>query len=162
MNSGEAVNQVRAAIKSLQNVERFLVGEAPDGPPAAALAKIAWGKGGQKNRKVQRSPIPVDFARYLSRFDSGPIVDCPLARKTISTRLHDAGQGITAKDLRKTCGTRWALRVHPFALKAMMRHKSLETTMTYYVDLATDEVADQFWQDVHADVHAARVGHNRA
>jgi hypothetical protein len=35
--------------------------------------------------------------------------------------------------------------VLPAVLKKMMRHSSIETTMSYYVDLDAAEVADQLW-----------------
>ena len=55
------------------------------------------------------------------------------------------GKFATAHDLRRAFGTRWAKRVMPAVLKKMMRHSSIETTMSYYVDLDAAEVADQLW-----------------
>ena len=117
---------------------------------------IAWLKGGQKSGRVERSPIAPDFARYLARFKSGSVVGTKLAFQTIKNRLNLVGNGITAHDLRKTFGTRWALKVHPITLKAMMRHRTIETTLKYYVDLEADKVADQLWESVHANVHEHR------
>ena len=45
----------------------------------------------------------------------------------------------SAHDLRRSFGTRWAKRVLPPVLKLLMRHSSIATTMTYYVDIDTDE-----------------------
>lgn len=106
---------------------------------------LCWHEGSQKSKRIERTPVTPDFARYLSRYPDGPIVNCTLARKTISTRIKNAGQGVTSHDLRKTFGTRWALRVHPFVLKTMMRHKSIETTMEYYIDIDRNEIAAQIW-----------------
>lgn len=39
----------------------------------------------------------------------------------------------SAQDLRRTFGTRWAPHVTPQQLQELMRHKSIETTMKYYV-----------------------------
>jgi hypothetical protein len=37
------------------------------------------------------------------------------------------------------------MRVKPATLKLMMRHKTIETTMDYYVDLDSDDVAAELW-----------------
>ena len=46
----------------------------------------------------------------------------------------------------KTLGTRWASRVKPATLQLLMRHKSIETTLKYYVNQDADEVADELWK----------------
>ena len=51
----------------------------------------------------------------------------------------------SAHDLRRSFGTRWASRVKPATLQLLMRHKSIETTLKYYVAQDADEVADQLW-----------------
>jgi hypothetical protein len=56
-----------------------------------------------------------------------------------------AGKFASAHDLRRTFGTRWAKLVMPAVLKRLMRHSAIQTTMTYYVDLDSAEVADQLW-----------------
>ena len=48
-----------------------------------------------------------------------------------------------ADDLRRSFGTRWASRVKPARLPLLMRHKSIETTMKYYVCQNSDDVADE-------------------
>lgn len=60
--------------------------------------------------------------------------------------VNDKGKFATAHDLRRSFGTRWALRVHPMILQRIMRHKSIETTMRYYVALDADDVADELWK----------------
>ena len=37
------------------------------------------------------------------------------------------------------------LRVKPATLQVLMRHRSIETTMKYYVDQDADDVADELW-----------------
>ena len=49
-------------------------------------------------------------------------------------------------DLRRSFGNRWASRVKPPVLQRLMRHASIQTTLTYYVDLDADEVADGLWE----------------
>ena len=55
------------------------------------------------------------------------------------------GKFASAHDLRRAFGTRWAKRVMPAVLRRLMRHSSIQTTMAYYVDLDSAEVADQLW-----------------
>jgi integrase len=56
------------------------------------------------------------------------------------------GKHGSAHDLRRAFGTRWAPRIKPATLKLLMRHKSIETTLKYYVAQDADEVADELWQ----------------
>ena len=51
----------------------------------------------------------------------------------------------SAHDLRRSFGTRWASRVMPATLQLMMRHKSIETTLKYYVSRDADVVAEELW-----------------
>lgn len=54
----------------------------------------------------------------------------------------EAGKYVTAHDLRRSFGTRWALRVHPLVLKKLMRHETLDTTLRFYVDLDDSQITD--------------------
>lgn len=51
----------------------------------------------------------------------------------------------SAHDLRRTFGSRWALRLKPAVLQQLMRHESIETTMGYYVELDSEDLADAIW-----------------
>lgn len=53
----------------------------------------------------------------------------------------------TAHDLRRSFGTRWAARVKPATLQLLMRHRSIETTMKYYVSQNSDDIADELWAE---------------
>ncbi|MBA4106846.1 MAG: hypothetical protein C0485_13930 [Pirellula sp.] len=46
-----------------------------------------------------------------------------------------------AHDFRRAFGTRWSKRVMPAVLKQLMRHASIETTMSYYVEHNADDVS---------------------
>jgi len=59
---------------------------------------------------------------------------------------HAAGKFASAHDLRRSFGTRWSGRVKPATLQLLMRHKSIETTLKYYVEQDADEVADELWR----------------
>lgn len=51
----------------------------------------------------------------------------------------------SAHDLRRSFGTRWALRVKPFCLKELMRHSNILTTMRYYIEIEAQELANAIW-----------------
>jgi integrase len=57
------------------------------------------------------------------------------------------GKYASAQDLRRSFGTRWASRVKPATLQLLMQHKSIETTMKYYVCQDSDDVADELWSE---------------
>jgi integrase len=118
---------------------------------------IQWPVGSHKARKADLTPIPPDLTRFLARESNriGRVFPMPLAPKTIGKRLSHAGRlakvrvsnskFLSAHDLRRTFGNRWALRVHPLVLRAMMRHTSMETTLRYYVDLRLDQLGEALW-----------------
>lgn len=64
----------------------------------------------------------------------------------------EAQKYATAHDFRRAFGSRWARQVAPAVLKQLMRHKSIDTTMKYYVDLDADDVADALWSK-HAPIN---------
>lgn len=43
-------------------------------------------------------------------------------------------------------GYRWSRRIMPAELKELMRHASIETTMTYYVGQNAETTAQSLWQ----------------
>ncbi len=53
----------------------------------------------------------------------------------------------SAHDLRRTYGTRWANRIMPAKLQILMRHKSIETTLAYYVGIQADDLAADLWRE---------------
>jgi len=59
----------------------------------------------------------------------------------------------SAHDLRRSFGTRWAKTLKPAVLMVLMRHENIDTTMAYYVDFDSDEIADELWA-VHAAANA--------
>ena len=73
------------------------------------------------------------------------------------SRLTKKGQWLpkyaSAHDLRRSFGDRWSHRVMPAVLMQLMRHKSIETTMKYYVGRNTERLANEIW-----DAFAANSG----
>lgn len=72
---------------------------------------------------------------------------------------HSRTKYASAHDLRRAFGTRWAVQVAPAVLQKLMRHSSIETTMKYYVDLDTDDIADQLWakfDGAHTSAHTSK------
>ena len=66
---------------------------------------------------------------------------------TKTTKKSDAPQNrfASAHDLRRSFGTRWAMRVKPLVLKELMRHVSIKTTEDYYVEFDSEELGDLIW-----------------
>lgn len=52
----------------------------------------------------------------------------------------------SAHDLRRSAGTRWAARVMPSVLQAMMRHASPTTTAKFYTDQAGEPILAAVWE----------------
>lgn len=129
--------------------------------------KIRWHAEGQKNRLDALTPITPDFYNWLQERKAkvGPVFQLktmhPLKGEVLSSLgtvvkkvsaigresgvLVSKSKHATAHDLRRTFGSRWALKVHPIVLKTMMRHSTIETTMKYYIEIDSDKVADTLW-----------------
>ncbi len=58
----------------------------------------------------------------------------------------------SAHDLRRSFGNRWAKRVMPAVLRKLMRHATVQTSMTFYVDLDA--------QDLAAEIAKAMLGNS--
>ncbi len=56
------------------------------------------------------------------------------------------GKTVTAHDLRRSFGSRWAVLVMPVVLKELMRHASIDTTLKYYVGQDLDRTHDAVLQ----------------
>lgn len=114
----------------------------------------------QKGGVDQLLPVAPEFALMLQKTPKaerfGPVFDLGLAAKTVgrivadigvkaNVRVNADGKTATAHDFRRSFGTRWATRLAPAELKALMRHASIETTMEFYVELENDELAKKLW-----------------
>lgn len=57
----------------------------------------------------------------------------------------EKGRHATAHDLRRAFGKRWAKLVMPARLMELMRHATIETTMTFYVGSDARSTASELW-----------------
>lgn len=145
-----------------------------DSPPiyvsmdAKPHPQIVYFGEGHKSGKDDATPIPPDFYAWLQKTPAGrrtglvAPVDGTLSM--VSTRLSGIGEAAgvivsdvarrgrkspvkyaSAHDLRRAFGTRWALKVRPLTLKAMMRHETLETTMRFYIGLTGADAGAELW-----------------
>ncbi len=117
---------------------------------------------GQKNRKAQTLPMAPEFAELLretpTRRRSGKVFRFlsesgnALSQETTERVISEIGETAnvkvsskktaTAHDLRRSFGSRWALRVMPQVLQQLMRHADIQTTMRFYVDLKSDDLGE--------------------
>ena len=123
---------------------------------------------GQKARRDEIVPMAPDCAEWLARIPEerrvGRAFPLLTRRGTPFTKVrkvsaiiaeigqasgvvvNDEGKHVTAHDLRRSFGTRWAKLLKPAALKRLMRHTSIETTMRYYVGGDADDIAEEIWK----------------
>ena len=59
------------------------------------------------------------------------------------------GEYATAHDLRRSFASRWSSKVMPADLRELMRHKSIQTTMLFYVGQDAKRTADAVWDAFH-------------
>lgn len=123
----------------------------------------------EKGHQDRLLPITPDFAQFLTQVSvdrrSGPVFSLiglqtgkPISAKRVSRIVSaigrragvvvnkKAGKFASAHDLRRAFGTRWSSQVKPATLRLLMRHRSIETTLKYYVEQDADDVADELWQ----------------
>ena len=63
------------------------------------------------------------------------------------TVLHPAAAGLAALHRSGHRTQRFLLHVRPEAGQLLMRHRSIETTLKYYVAQDADQIADELWKD---------------
>jgi integrase len=127
-----------------------------------------WAEG-EKAHQDRLLPITPDFGQYLLDVApierrglvfgiEGPVAGKPMSVKravrTVSTIGRNAGIVVnkatgkfaSAHDLRRAFATRWASRLMPARLQRLMRHRSIETTMRYYVGFDADQENAELWE----------------
>lgn len=127
--------------------------------------RIIWFVEGHKARRDDVVPMTPDFAEFLRLTPraarKGRVFSPTLPTRRVTARyagkvisaigvsaeilVNEKGKHASAHDLRRSFGTRWAMKVRPVTLQALMRHASIETTLKYYVDLHCDDVGAEMW-----------------
>ena len=100
----------------------------------------------QRHGPVFRPMMPGGTARYDQ---AGKMVSLIGELAGVKVHTHPKTGKVkfaSAHDLRRSFGTRWAPRVKPATLQLLMRHRSIETTLKYYVAQDADEIADELWK----------------
>lgn len=115
----------------------------------------------QKSKRAQLAPITPDFSEFLLKekeqtgFVFNPLghngcrvsADClgrivsSIGDKAGIITDTETGRHATCHDFRRSFGDRWARKVMPPDLKELMRHRSIETTMKYYVGRDVDSIS---------------------
>lgn len=171
-------------LSGLRLQEAFLL--SWDSPPirvdldSGQFPMIEFQAAGQKNRKNERLPMTPDFVEFLRktpidqrkgkvfliRSRRGEVIDAiRAAGREAKILVNDRGKHVTAHDLRRSFGTRWALKVHPMVLQRLMRHTNIGTTMSYYVSIDSDKIAEGLWAPIkseHENVPASVPNSRRA
>jgi integrase len=118
----------------------------------------------QKSKSDDVVPLTPDFAKWISRVPEGNrkgrVFKVGGRGRTITraragrvlnqiaekANVFVAGRHAGAHDLRRSFATRWAPRLAPAVLQKLMRHTSITTTMKYYVDLDSQQLAELLWR----------------
>jgi integrase len=115
--------------------------------PVFKLPGIVGKTGGSGARSASGIRDPDWVSRIVCRIgkDAGIVVD----EKDV---LDKNGKPIkklkfaSAHDLRRAFGERWSERILPKDLQLLMRHESIDTTMSYYVGQNAQRTADAVWK----------------
>ncbi len=127
----------------------------------------------QKNRQAITYPVVDDFADFLMMTPEnereGFVFNAMAANGTVSRRvdtvstwLVDIGKAAkikvdeksgsekfaSAHDIRRAFGTRWAKIVPASLLQQLMRHSSIETTMSFYVNITAKDTLNEIRRHV--------------
>lgn len=131
----------------------------------------------QKSGKEQTLPITPDFGRWLLKIPkyqrTGFVFPLAKERQATIRRMDTTSKVITAigkhsgvivnsdgkhasaHDLRRSFGLRWASRVMPAELQALMRHENIATTMSFYALVAAESFAEKLWKSHNSATPAA-------
>lgn len=123
----------------------------------------------EKGHKDRLLPIAPDFGRLLESVPvaerTGPVfrldrMDGQVGRPAVDrvskivskigakakVRVNE-DKTASAQDLRRAFGERWAARLMPAQLMELMRHESIDTTLSYYVGRNAERTAAILWEE---------------
>ena len=115
--------------------------------PVFKLKTISGAKGGTDTRH------PVWVSQVLTRIGkaAGVVVSEKMKPDAEGT-LNRVVKYASAHDLRRSFGERWAKRLMPIDLQALMRHKDISTTLKFYVGENSQRAARSVWEAYEADL----------
>lgn len=105
----------------------------------------------QRRGKVFRWPGMTAWAVTIKTVEKRLAKCGELAGVIVGKRADGTNQYATAHDWRRSFGARWAPRVMPIVLKDLMRHESIETTMSFYVGENAERNHDAIWAHKDTD-----------
>jgi integrase len=124
--------------------------------------KLVFHGSGQKSGNSEIVPLTPDCARFLGKLrqKTGRVLNCVTRLEREISQcgelaeivVNSNGKFASAHDLRRTFGTRWALKVLPQVLRTLMRHSDIKTTLDYYVDMRADDIAETIYKSVPKSV----------
>jgi integrase len=108
----------------------------------------------QKSGNEEAVPMAPQFAAWLRKREcqEGPVFHFRVRTaffvgravtsfgKEAGVEVSRDGKHATAHDIRRSFATRWAAKLMPVELKAVMRHKNIATTLEYYVEMEPTDV----------------------
>lgn len=71
-------------------------------------------------------------------------------------RIHPKVKWVSAHDLRRSFGERWAQKVMPQVLQRLMRHSTIETTLRHYVSKDAAVTSRTVWQAVGMELPGSK------
>lgn len=136
--------------------------------------QIVFDSDGHKSGRDDAMPIPPDFHEWLLKTPESerkglvaPVSKSLIKASKAITELGEKAKVVvsentrrgrespvkyaSAHDFRRAFGTRWAPKVRPLTLKAMMRHESLETTLKHYIGLTSADAGSELWHRDNAN-----------
>ncbi|MBM4022885.1 MAG: site-specific integrase [Planctomycetes bacterium] len=138
----------------------------------------------EKGNKERLLPMAPEFARLLEtvpehertgpvfklkRMDGKPSAITKDRVSKIVTKIGDkakvwvdTNKTASAHDLRRAFGERWAAKLMPAQLMQLMRHESIDTTLSYYVGRNAERTAAILWESAEPinDSAAGITGHS--
>ena len=116
---------------------------------------------------LDNAPLtPVRVSRIVAKFGEKAGIVVGRERRLVNERIRDPKTGkptderklverevikyATLHDLRRAFCSRWARQVTTAVLQKLARHRSITTTMRYYVNLEADDIAAGLWRGAEA------------
>lgn len=157
-------------LSGLRRGEAMILSWDRDSPFSIDQAGEYWRfrirNGAQKSKRAQLAPMSPEFITFLEkRKVREGLVFNPLGHRGARLKPIAVGKAVSAigdaagvitdhandrhatcHDFRRSFGDRWSRKVMPPDLKELMRHRSIDTTMKYYVGRNVDDISARLHQ----------------